>query len=159
MAHRLFPASLQLISILAACACKAPATQVVSGSDQDLPKLVGAGQGDAMANQRIGRLVVGTGLGLSIDLARPPPPGSANLLACWSVPPVTFVLGRAICASDPQRSVEITAVNVAFSCSVNSEFAGVPAKQSLALEGCGEFDVYSYKFDPPLEMEFINWSI
>lgn len=133
--------------------CKAPATQVVSGSDQDLPKLVGGGEGDAIASQRVGQLIVGSGLGLTVDLARTPTAGSANLFACWMVPPATFVLGKAVCATDSARSVEITRAHVELTCSVNGDFGVVPAKQALTLDGCGELEIYAYKFDPPLDLE------
>jgi hypothetical protein len=112
------------------------------------PERVG-GQGDAAPALKVGVLGKGGGSRMWIDLQKEPDSHeTAALWSCWAVPADDFALGRAVCREDKQKSVEITASNVDFSCVSNPDFGEVKAKRALSLDFCASYDVYSYQFKP-----------
>ena len=119
-----------------------------------LPQLVGGanGQGDAAAATKIGTIGQGGGTHLVLDLTKQPDNTAASLWACWPVPPASYALGRAVCASDQTKVVELTAANADAACASNPSFQTVAAATPLSLDGCAAYDVYEYKFDPPLTL-------
>jgi hypothetical protein len=135
--------------------CK-PLPKGASADGVNMPARVGGGPGDATAAVKIGVLGKGGGSHLTVDLGRLPSASSSNLWTCWHVPADSFGLGRAVCAAQPDKNVEIVAANVDFTCASDPQFGAVKAKTPLAMTGCETFDIFAYQFDPPLTLKVDN---
>ncbi len=139
----------------AASACK-PAKKDNNGLVQKTPARVGA-DGDAAASSKVGVLGLGGGKRLTVDLQRPPSANeSARLWTCWAVPADDFALGRAVCKSDAQKSIEITAANVDITCISNPDFGEVKAKRTISLDFCPAYDVFAYQFTPAFNVKVVD---
>lgn len=149
--NRFVFSALSILMFSAISGCKKPGGSSAGTSDS-FPQVVGEA-GDATATVKVGVLGKNGGKRLRIDLEKLPEFGSANLWSCYQLPEDAFQFGRAVCAADNTKSVNITADQVDFSCEVNRDFGVVKAKVPLDLSACESYDIYAFVFKPTLDLK------
>jgi hypothetical protein len=157
MNYRMIRAAGVVTSIMFAAtfsACKKSGTST-GGTSDSFPARVGEA-GDATATVKLGTIGKSGGKRLTVDLERLPEYGSANLWACYQLPADNFQFGKAVCSGDASKSVDITAMNLDFTCEVNRDFGIVKARNQIVLEGCDTYDIYVYVFRPSLDIRIVE---
>lgn len=89
-------------------------------------------------------------LNLQVDITVASPNGS--VFDCSGILPDGFAVGRAVCAEDTSKVVEILAENVNQICGSMVDSNIKPASKELSLD-CAKAEVFSYNFDTNIQLK------
>ena len=78
--------------------------------------------------------------------------------AMFGDPPIVATvtpLGQLRCADDG-KAIEVTASNVDFLCRTNPDYGVMHATADAELDGCSQYEIYSYAFEPTGVLEVVG---